>query len=342
VDVLDPAYAGSVYADADQPLRERCLAAEAELDRLRAQAEDVERLRAQVRRLEREKRKLKWAACHDELTGLPNRRLFAQLAEAKMNPEIASAILLLDLNGFKPINDSYGHETGDRVLSIIGGRLADCLYDDRDGCLSPGMVARLGGDEFAGIVTYPRPNAPSLWWRPVVGMLHKAIAEPMHVAGRTLNVTASIGVAPARNEIAVGELLHRADMAMYQAKIHGKAFATWSVEGCPAVKGGRHTEPDPDAARVEGAPSINPYQRNPADIAPAGGYHQSDPVWVHRHGTWLPGIVESASRRAVMATYRRNPAAGTVVDTMGAECVMARTSFDAHLDRPPVPRNSAA
>src|SRR6266511_160852 len=80
-------------------------------------------------------------------------------------------------------------------------------------------------------------------------------------------------------------------------------------------------------------PTCHPHQRDPADVEPASTYQRDDPVWVYREGAWRPGVVESASAWAVMATYRYAGGTGTVVDTMAAEYVLARTTGDAQLDR---------
>jgi hypothetical protein len=81
------------------------------------------------------------------------------------------------------------------------------------------------------------------------------------------------------------------------------------------------------------APTCDPIRRDPAGVAPASTYRHKDPVWVHRSGAWRPGVVEDASSRAVMVTYRCAQGQGTVVDTMSAEYVLPRTEIDAQLDR---------
>ena len=79
-------------------------------------------------------------------------------------------------------------------------------------------------------------------------------------------------------------------------------------------------------------PDVFKIDRDPAEVAPAGAYRTGDPVWVHRYGAWRPGVVEGASSRAVLATYRCTEGRGTVVDTMSAEYVMPRGDVDAQLD----------
>ncbi len=307
---------------------------------------EITALRAQIAWLEAEREELRWAVYHDELTGLPNRRLFSSLAPSHMRPDRSAAVVLVDLNEFKPINDAFGHETGDRVLRTVAQRLATCFRD--------GLIARLGGDEFAGVLTKPASESSSRWWVPAVTALSASIAQPMFLAGRTLRVTAAIGLTPADDSVMVDELLHQADLAMYQAKAERSEFATWGGDFGEAVARSRATADQfgrPSAPggvtpqRTDGdnmqAPTGDPHQRHPADVAPASTYRPADPVWVHRDGAWRPGVVESASARAVMATYRRT-GGGTVVDTMSAEYVAARTTADLYLDRLTGHREAAA
>src|SRR5689334_4646601 len=101
----------------------------------------IDQLAAHVHELEQERATLRWMAGHDELTGLANRRLFHALApELLRGDDRPSAVVILDLNGFKPINDTYGHDAGDEVLCVVARRMATCLADH--------LVARFGGDEF--------------------------------------------------------------------------------------------------------------------------------------------------------------------------------------------------
>jgi hypothetical protein len=130
---------------------------------------------------------------------------------------------------------------------------------------------------------------------------------------------------------------------MYHAKTSGAAYAAWDGQ---ALAG-----PDPDARAVETSPArpvtaspcgrtlptCEPHQRDPAAVAPAATYRPYDRVWVYRDRAWRPGVVERASSGAVLATYRHANGAGTVVDTMTAEYVIARDAPDPLLDRPAVP-----
>jgi diguanylate cyclase (GGDEF)-like protein len=150
-------------------------------------------------------------ADHDELTGLLNRRgFFAALGETIAGRDARIAVLLLDLDGFKEINDTLGHASGDALLRQIGARLRGALRD-RD------EIARLGGDEFAVLVDAPRTKTGD------VGEIGRRIRDtltmPFEVAGLSLQVRASVGVAvfPEHGTTA-DELLRLADIAMYQAK----------------------------------------------------------------------------------------------------------------------------
>jgi diguanylate cyclase (GGDEF)-like protein len=296
------------------------------LQRHQVEAE-LARLRAQVTWLQAERAALWWAVGHDELTGLANRRLFQTLAP----PLLAewgrrAAVVVVDLNGFKPINDRFGHDAGDDVLRTVAQRIAGWVGDD--------LAARLGGDEFAAVVTNPHPDGNEGWWQRCVGKLATAVAEPIPVAGHMLTVTASIGIAPARGDESVGDLLRQADQAMYRAKL-GSHRPWGGSPGVPVTDEpvvvelavfpvARHPRPT--------APAGDPADRDPAEVAPASAYRTGDPIWVYRYGAWRPGVVEGASARAVLATYRCTEGRGTVVDTMSAEYVMPRGDVDAQLD----------
>ncbi|WP_346621227.1 EAL domain-containing protein [Blastococcus montanus] len=147
----------------------------------------------------------------DELTGLANRRSLLERAKrvvAAATPARPAALLLLDLDGFKEINDSLGHSAGDDLLRQVGPRLRSSLR-------SGDVLARLGGDEFAVLM----PAAETAEARTLAERLHGLLLAPFTVAGVRLHVGVSIGVAttpaPATT---VEELLHCADVAMYSAK----------------------------------------------------------------------------------------------------------------------------
>ncbi|MCJ2140630.1 sensor domain-containing diguanylate cyclase [Methylobacterium sp. E-066] len=150
-------------------------------------------------------------AHHDPLTGLPNRHLFeARLDRATAEPTgRGCALLCIDLDGFKPVNDLYGHAAGDALLRRMAERLQDGL-GDRD------IAARLGGDEFALLLA----DAPASTVLDRAHRLHRRLTEPYDVgAGRPVLVGAAIGIACAPQHAAQAQgLVERADAAMYQAK----------------------------------------------------------------------------------------------------------------------------
>ncbi len=147
----------------------------------------------------------------DELTGLANRRALIERAQrvvAAATPAQPAALLLLDLDGFKEINDSLGHSAGDDLLRQVGPRLRSCLRADD-------VLARLGGDEFAVLM----PAAEVDEARTLAERLNGLLREPFTVADVRLHIGVSIGVATAPAPAStVEELLHSADVAMYSAK----------------------------------------------------------------------------------------------------------------------------
>ncbi|MBK1705928.1 diguanylate cyclase domain-containing protein [Halochromatium glycolicum] len=175
----------------------------------RKQAEEA--LRASERRLVQ-------MAYTDALTGLPNRLLFEdRLRQAMAQAQRAErtiAVGYLDLDGFKPINDTYGHAAGDQCLIVMAQRLKQIL---REG----DTLARLGGDEFAVVLVDLRDNEASA---PFLDRLLAAAAEPVRIAETNLRVTLSLGVTffPQPDAVDGVELLRQADQAMYQAKLAGK------------------------------------------------------------------------------------------------------------------------
>jgi diguanylate cyclase (GGDEF)-like protein len=147
----------------------------------------------------------------DELTGLPNRRVLLEAGDrmlAAASAQRPAALLLLDLDGFKEVNDSLGHAAGDRLLEQIGPRLSDAL--------APGeLLARLGGDEFAVLL----PDADVDAARDRAEALRALLLRPFAVDGIRLHVGVSIGIATAPVPASsVQELLRCADVAMYAAK----------------------------------------------------------------------------------------------------------------------------
>ncbi len=160
---------------------------------------------------------LTYLALHDPLTGLPNRaffyqRLQAALAHAKRR-RTGLALLYLDLDNFKTINDSLGHGVGDWLLREMANRLKACLRLED-------AVARLGGDEFVLLLTdVSRPEGAMVVARRILGQ----VAEPIQVAGHELQVSVSIGITIFPTDGLDAEtLVKNADLAMYRAKDQGK------------------------------------------------------------------------------------------------------------------------
>ena len=166
--------------------------------------------------LDRANDRLRHQAYHDPLTGLPNRtlaldRLTGVLAHAEQTNTQATAVLI-DLDGFKNVNDTFGHAGGDELLRQVAGRLLRCVRE-RD------TVARLGGDEFAIVLPGSTMADGAVVGRRVLA----ALREPIDVGGQDARVGASIGVAELAGHSTAEALLADADIAMYAAKRAGKS-----------------------------------------------------------------------------------------------------------------------
>jgi diguanylate cyclase (GGDEF)-like protein/PAS domain S-box-containing protein len=155
-------------------------------------------------------------AFYDTLTDLPNRALFMDrleraLAERARNTQ-GVALLFIDLDGFKTVNDNFGHEVGDRALMAVARRLETCM---RHG----DTAARLGGDEFTSLlidIAWPDDAEQ------IAARIIAELRQPLVIDGASLWLTVSVGVAAATAEVDPRELVHRADAAMYAAKARGK------------------------------------------------------------------------------------------------------------------------
>ncbi|MEA2704836.1 MAG: diguanylate cyclase [Actinomycetota bacterium] len=158
----------------------------------------------------------------DELTGLPNRRLFYETLISCLEPGSGReelAVLMIDLDRFKEINDSLGHHVGDEVLRQLGPRLAGVV----DGA---GTVARLGGDEFGLLIS---PLVDSTEATRVAERVREDLRRSFNLESITLHVDASIGIAIAPDHGNVADtLLQRADVAMYEAKRNHQAWEVYS------------------------------------------------------------------------------------------------------------------
>ena len=152
----------------------------------------------------------------DELTGLPNRRRF--LAELEKLRRKEGSLLLLDLDGFKPVNDLYGHAIGDLLLRHIAERFSRIITED-------GLLARLGGDEF-GVIIYGEPHIAS----EIAHALRASLSYPITVSGHVASVGVSIGHVINNDESTSEVLLRRADHAMYEAKRSGLGILAWPIQ----------------------------------------------------------------------------------------------------------------
>lgn len=151
-------------------------------------------------------------ALHDALTGLPNRAQFLNslhegLANAS-DPSLRHIVMFMDLNGFKAINDTLGHDAGDALLIGVAGRLVTSVGGD-------GLVARLGGDEFT-VLLNPLPELAR--GMAVAQRVSQAMNEPFQLGDTSVQVGGSIGISTAEIGLSGTEILRRADVAMYAAK----------------------------------------------------------------------------------------------------------------------------
>jgi diguanylate cyclase len=195
------------------------------LDKSRLDAALLERTVHYALARHRQAERLNRLAQYDELTGLANRSLFQDrlaraLASAGRNERLV-AVMVLDLNGFKAVNDRLGHSAGDRLLKVMAGRLLERLRETD-------TVARLGGDEFALLVeNLAKPEHAVL----VARKLLDTVAPPVDLDEQQVSVTASLGVAlyPSDGR-GTAELLRQADRAMYRAKAEGGNLCRFSSD----------------------------------------------------------------------------------------------------------------
>ncbi len=187
---------------------------------------------ADVTRRKLDEEKIIYQANYDQLTSLPNRTLFmdrlTRLVLESRRAKTSIGLMFIDLDGFKAINDTLGHDAGDELLKSTARRLEKCVRE-------ADTVARLGGDEFTVIMPLI-DNFDAAGF--VAGRIIKSLSEPFDLRGSEGRVSASIGISllPAQASTA-GELLHNADVAMYHAKLQGKAnYQFYAPELAQTVK----------------------------------------------------------------------------------------------------------
>ena len=171
-------------------------------------------LRTTVGALNDREHELRRLALADPLTGLANRASFgASLEAATSAPDVDPAVIYIDLDGFKRVNDSFGHAAGDELLVEVSRRLAACAGPRM-------MLARLGGDEFVVLVEDGQDEATE-----VARLILQSFTQPFQLDGQSIPFQASIGIAAAPTGGSPDEAVRRADAAMYVAKTSGKGRA---------------------------------------------------------------------------------------------------------------------
>ncbi len=209
-------------------------------------------LQAEIANREKSEAHSKYLAYHDSMTGLGNRLLFReQLDQAitrgghsEVPPAPEFAVLFVDLDGFKSVNDSLGHSIGDLLLKSVASRLRD-LLDPAD------RIARLGGDEFAILQTdVPQPGSSTRLAERII----ETISAPCNVDGHDVSVGASVGIAigQANGESGADKFLKSADIAMYRAKADGRGtYRIFDPEMDAVVQARRLLERDMRAALAQ-------------------------------------------------------------------------------------------
>lgn len=245
-------------------------------------------------------------ATHDPLTGLANRRLFDQELAAALRsgaPEDDHvALVLVDLDGFKGINDSYGHEHGDRVLVEVAARMAAV-------CRPSDVVARIGGDEFALLLPRTDPTAAG----EVVARLEEAIDRPIDLDGTPASVGASAGLAVAPGDgRSAGALLRSADDAMYQAKLRLG----------PAPAGGRSGSAGELARAIGGGELFLEYQ-------PVVSIGDAQPVGVEALVRWRHPEAGVLGPAAFLPLAERADVMGSITEWVLRETVRQAAEWDA-------------
>jgi diguanylate cyclase (GGDEF)-like protein/PAS domain S-box-containing protein len=158
----------------------------------------------------------RFLSLHDSLTKLPNR---AKFYEALATVEPGYVVMLIDLDGFKAVNDTYGHEAGDQLLSVVADRLR-ALVGQGD------IVARLGGDEFAVLMRSKTMSVPAVEF--LAAGICASLAAPVALRDAEVRISASVGISAfATGGLGAEELMRQADAAMYEVKRGGRCGYRW-------------------------------------------------------------------------------------------------------------------
>jgi len=157
---------------------------------------------------------------HDALTGLPNRTLlkdrFSQACSRTQRRDLTFSTMFLDLNGFKKVNDTYGHEVGDHLLKTLGGLLKECIRNED-------TLSRISGDEFVILLENTSYENAEM----VAEKIREKLKQPVQIRSIELRISISIGIAVYPDDgTEMSELLDKADKRMYQAKEQGKGAMT--------------------------------------------------------------------------------------------------------------------
>ncbi len=288
--------------------------------------------------LSRLKEELRFQAYHDSLTGLANRSLFADrvdLALAVARPGVVPAVLFLDLDNFKDVNDTLGHAAGDRLLVAVAERVRSCVRGSD-------VPARLGGDEFAVLVDDVPGLARS---QAVATRLIEALAVTFPVEGHDLKISASIGVAAGQgSHQRSDDLLRNADVAMYTAKQAGKnRFAVFEPTMHAAIVA-RHTLSSELSRGIAEGEIVVFFQ--PLIVLATGAAYGAEALARWRHPVrgivdpddFIPLAEESGAiiplGRAVLfeacrqaASWRRGPAGALVVSVNLSAAQLGRDDF---------------
>jgi diguanylate cyclase (GGDEF)-like protein/PAS domain S-box-containing protein len=229
---------------------------------------------------------LEYRAFHDHLTDLPNRRLFLDrlhgaLDRTRGRADRQVAVLFMDLDDFKIVNDSLGHEAGDLILNAVAGRMESCLRPEDS-------LARFGGDEFVVLLEAVRgPEAAAQ----VAERIARELGKPFVLEGKELFVSSSIGISVGNAQTATPEgLVREADTAMYGAKAGGGAFKVFDPDMYERSKG--HTELEDDLRRALETPKEQlPVLYQPMASIPTGEIVGMEALlrWDHpEHGRLAP------------------------------------------------------